>query len=80
MSTFRLSFLSEKMKRNDDTWDICRAPANSDFFHEQMIDHKIKLKFLSNMRQYFEGFEEELKNNKEGADLIMNHIDGMEKE
>ena len=53
---------------------------NSDFFYEQMMDHKIKLKFLSNMSQYFEGFERELKNNKEGADLIMNHIDGLEKE
>tara|TARA_R100001591_G_C4312410_1_gene173271 strand:+ start:238 stop:543 length:306 start_codon:yes stop_codon:yes gene_type:complete len=52
---------------------------NSDFFHEQMMDHKIKLKFLSNMHKYFEGFEIELKNNT-GVDLVMNHIDGIEEE
>ncbi len=51
---------------------------NSDFFYEQMIDHAIKVRFARNMRQYFEGFEEELENNEEGANLIMNHIDGIE--
>ena len=52
---------------------------NSDFFYEQMIDHEVKIKFSRDMKTYFEGFEEDLKSNEGGCQLIMNHIDGIEK-
>jgi len=51
---------------------------NSDFFYEQMIDHEVKIKFSRDMKNYFLGFEEQLIEREEGADLIMNHIDSTE--
>lgn len=51
---------------------------NSDFFYEQMIDHEVKIKFSRDMKTYFQGFEEQLIERDEEADLIMNHIDSTE--
>ena len=56
----------------------CTFITNSDFFYEQMMDHEVKVKFSRDMRQYFEGFEEDLEKNEGGCQLIMNHIDGIE--
>ena len=51
---------------------------NSDFFYEQMMDHEVKIKFSRDMKNYFLGFEEQLIEREEEADLIMNHIDSTE--
>ena len=51
---------------------------NSDFFYEQMMDHEVKIKFSRDMKNYFLGFEEQLIERDEEADLIMNHIDSTE--
>lgn len=51
---------------------------NSDFFHEQMMNHEVKIKFSRDMKTYFQGFEEQLIERDEEADLIMNHIDSTE--
>lgn len=51
---------------------------NSDFFYEQMMDHEVKIKFSRDMKTYFQGFEEQLIERDEEADLIMNHIDSTE--
>ena len=56
----------------------CTFITNSDFFYEQMIDHEVKIKFSRDMKNYFLGFEEQLIEREEGADLIMNHVDSTE--
>jgi hypothetical protein len=38
----------------------CTFITNSDFFHEQMINREVKIKFSRDMKTYFEGWEEEL--------------------
>ena len=56
----------------------CTFITNSDFFHEQMINREVKIKFSRDMKTYFEGWEEELTEVEDGADLIMNHVDSIE--
>jgi len=56
----------------------CTFITNSDFFHEQMMDHEVKIKFSRDMKTYFQGWEEELTEVEDGADLIMNHVDSIE--
>ena len=56
----------------------CTFITNSDFFYEQMMDREVKIKFSRDMKIYFEGWEEELTEVKDGANIIMNHIDGIE--
>jgi hypothetical protein len=52
----------------------CTFITNSDFFYEQMMDREVKIKFSRDMKTYFEGWEEELTEVEDGADLIMNHV------
>jgi hypothetical protein len=56
----------------------CTFITNSDFFYEQMIDREVKIKFSRDMKTYFEGWEEELTEVENGADLIINHVNGIE--
>lgn len=56
----------------------CTFITNSDFFYEQMMNHEVKVKFSRDMKMYFEGWEEELTEVEDGADLIVNHVDGIE--
>ena len=56
----------------------CTFITNSDFFYEQMMDREVKIKFSRDMKTYFEGWEEELTEVEDGADLIMNHVDSIE--
>ena len=56
----------------------CTFITNSDFFYEQMMDHEVKIKFSRDMKTYFEGWEEELTEVENGADLIINHVNGIE--
>lgn len=56
----------------------CTFITNSDFFHEQMMNREVKIKFSRDMKTYFEGWEEELTEVEDGADLIMNHVDSIE--
>jgi hypothetical protein len=43
-----------------------------------MIDREVKIKFSRDMKTYFEGWEEELTEVENGADLIINHVNGIE--
>ena len=56
----------------------CTFITNSDFFYEQMMDREVKIKFSRDMKTYFEGCEEELTEVENGADLIINHVNGIE--
>jgi hypothetical protein len=56
----------------------CTFITNSDFFYEQMMDREVKIKFSRDMKTYFEGWEEELTEVENGADLIINHVNGIE--
>ena len=42
------------------------------------MDLEVKQKFTGNLKRYFKEYEQQLKERKEGVDLIMNHIGDVE--